>query len=88
VNILDIYQMTGSPEDEIAILEEINLRLAAGANELLAENARMRAALAEISRYVHLVLSSERWRPANVADVATLDHIRWLADYAPKEATC
>jgi hypothetical protein len=88
MQITDIYQMTGSQADEIALLEEINLRLVAGANELLAENERLRAALAEISGYVRLVLSSERWRPANVADVATLDHIRWLADHAPKEATC
>jgi hypothetical protein len=45
MQIVDVFTMTGSPEDEVKLLEEINLRLVAGANELLEENARLRAAL-------------------------------------------
>jgi hypothetical protein len=52
MQILDIYQMTGSPQDEIALLKEIQLRLVAGANELLNENADLRRAIRLAIAYI------------------------------------
>jgi hypothetical protein len=53
MQVFDVFTMTGSPADEIALLEEIGLRLVSGANELLVERAQLRAALEEIQTIAH-----------------------------------
>jgi hypothetical protein len=86
MQITDIYQMTGSPQDEIALLEEINLRLVAGANELLAENAKLRTALVEIEKVAHQQLELAIAGASN--QVIAWSYVETLARRALKEESC
>jgi hypothetical protein len=78
MQVTDLYTMTGSPEDEITVLEAINQHLVECARGVVAENRRLRDALTAIEH--EAMVWMECWQhDDNAAARIAMNQIKWIA---------